>query len=128
MEWSPKHGNSSNFSQKNITKSKNLIYHCSGEIKTKLPETEHVFIRKPQDLRPILSTNLNVLLTHMYGLVRGRDQNLNEVPLSTTTKIPISFLYYSLMRREIYKVVSPPSKCADFFALPVLCVDTTASL
>eukprot|EP01126_Amoeba_proteus_P053269 TRINITY_DN6487_c1_g2_i11.p1 TRINITY_DN6487_c1_g2~~TRINITY_DN6487_c1_g2_i11.p1 ORF type:complete len:111 (+),score=5.17 TRINITY_DN6487_c1_g2_i11:548-880(+) len=110
MEWSPKHGNSSNFSQKNITKSKNLIYHCSGEIKTKLPETEHVFIRKPQDLRPILSTNLN------------------EVPLSTTTKIPISFLYYSLMRREIYKVVSPPSKCADFFALPVLCVDTTASL
>eukprot|EP01126_Amoeba_proteus_P044957 TRINITY_DN5017_c0_g1_i1.p1 TRINITY_DN5017_c0_g1~~TRINITY_DN5017_c0_g1_i1.p1 ORF type:complete len:118 (-),score=1.16 TRINITY_DN5017_c0_g1_i1:658-1011(-) len=59
------------------------------------------FICNPKDLRPRPSFTSASNLIEAYGIIRGRSETQEEVPVVVSKKIPTSAIYYALLRKIV---------------------------
>eukprot|EP01126_Amoeba_proteus_P014638 TRINITY_DN16471_c0_g2_i1.p1 TRINITY_DN16471_c0_g2~~TRINITY_DN16471_c0_g2_i1.p1 ORF type:complete len:154 (+),score=3.43 TRINITY_DN16471_c0_g2_i1:425-886(+) len=81
------------------------IDQTTGQILTHKPSSTVSFICNPRDLYPRPSFIAARNLIESYGIVRGRSNEQEEIPVSLSDKVPISPIYYSLLCKIVLKLM-----------------------
>eukprot|EP01126_Amoeba_proteus_P041001 TRINITY_DN439_c0_g1_i10.p2 TRINITY_DN439_c0_g1~~TRINITY_DN439_c0_g1_i10.p2 ORF type:complete len:122 (-),score=0.67 TRINITY_DN439_c0_g1_i10:175-540(-) len=74
---------------------------ATGQILAHPPASTELFICNPKDLRPRPGFTSSSNIVESYIIIRRRSDSQEEVPISISSKVPTSPIYYSLLRKIV---------------------------